>query len=162
MPKTLPQMRLSRDEDLFLRRWMYDEVHYQEGQGPAKRLQIQHQAMPADLAVIVAAGIPDLVEQERIAGGAPSISSPAWPWSDEEYRSRLAEARRVLSERRATGSAEQRMEARVGTIGIHLAREVFIAGTSPPALCRRDDGWSASTPDRAHLLVTTGFTPVER
>jgi hypothetical protein len=98
-------MKLSRDEDLFLRRWMYDEVHYQEGQGPAKRLQIQHQAIPADLAVIVAAGIPDLVEQERIAGGAPSISLPTWPWSDEEYRVRLAEARKILTERGTTGFA---------------------------------------------------------
>ena len=29
-----PPMRLSRDEEVFLRHWMYDEVHYSEGQGP--------------------------------------------------------------------------------------------------------------------------------
>lgn len=98
-------MTLSRDEDLFLRRWMYDEVHYQERQGPAKRLQLQHEAIPADLAVIVAAGIPDLVEQERIAAGAPSTSSPSWPWSDEGYRVRLTEARKILAEGGATGAA---------------------------------------------------------
>jgi hypothetical protein len=105
-------MKLAPDEDLFLRRWMYDEVHYQEGEGPAKRLQLQHQAIPADLAAIVVAAIPDLAEQERIATGEPSTSSPTWPWSEEEYRSRLAEARRVLSERRATERDERRAEAR--------------------------------------------------
>ena len=29
-----PLMKLSRDEELFLRHWMYDEVHYEEGPGP--------------------------------------------------------------------------------------------------------------------------------
>ncbi len=42
MPSKRPLMRLYRDEEVFLRRWMYDEVHYGEGQGPAKRLQVQH------------------------------------------------------------------------------------------------------------------------
>jgi hypothetical protein len=42
MPNTHPRMRLSRDEEAFLRQWMYDETHYQEGTGPAKRLQVQH------------------------------------------------------------------------------------------------------------------------
>jgi len=54
-----PQMRLSRDEEVFLRHWMYDEVHYRDGQGPAKRLQVQHRAIPADLAILIAAAIPD-------------------------------------------------------------------------------------------------------
>jgi hypothetical protein len=32
------RMRLSPEEETFLRHWMYDEVHYQNGTGPAKRL----------------------------------------------------------------------------------------------------------------------------
>ena len=36
-----PLMKLSRDEEVFLRHWMYDEVHYRDGQGPAKRLQLE-------------------------------------------------------------------------------------------------------------------------
>lgn len=57
-------MRLSRDEEVFLRHWMHDEVHYGEGTGPAKRLQLRHRAVPADLAVLIAAAIPDPSDQE--------------------------------------------------------------------------------------------------
>jgi len=50
---------------LLLRHWMYDEVHYQDGTGPAKRLQLQHRAIPADLAVLIAAAIPEPSDQEE-------------------------------------------------------------------------------------------------
>lgn len=58
MRKTLPLVKLSRDEELFLRHWMYDEVHYQDGLGPAKQLQVRYRAVPADLAVLIAAAFP--------------------------------------------------------------------------------------------------------
>lgn len=89
-------MRLSRNEEIFLRHWMYDEVHYREGQGPAKRLQVRHRAAPADLAVLIAAAIPDLAAQEAAGVGPPPAEPPAWPWSEDLLRSRLAEARIVL------------------------------------------------------------------
>ena len=56
MPNKHPRMRLSREEETFLRHWIYDEAHYQEGTGPAKRLQLQHRARPADVAILIAAG----------------------------------------------------------------------------------------------------------
>jgi hypothetical protein len=89
-------MRLSRDEEVFLRHWMYDEVHYSEGQGPAKRLQVQHRAVPADLAVLIAAAIPDLAAQEAAGIGPPPAEPPTWSWPDDSLRSRLAEARIAL------------------------------------------------------------------
>jgi hypothetical protein len=78
---------------------MYDEVHYQEGPGPAKRLQLQHRAIPADLAVLVAAAFPDLSQQEAAGIGPPPADPPGWPWSEEAFRTRLAEARALLAER---------------------------------------------------------------
>ena len=90
-------MRLSRDEDLFLRHWMYDEVHYQDGTGPAKRLQLQHRAIPADLAVLIAAAIPDPMEQEEAGQGPPPTELPTWPWSEGTLRERVAEARALLA-----------------------------------------------------------------
>ena len=51
-------MRLSHDEERFLRHWMHDELHYREGQGLAKRLQLLHRVIPADLATLIAAAIP--------------------------------------------------------------------------------------------------------
>lgn len=89
-------MRLSRDEEAFLRHWMYDEVHYREGQGPAKRLQVQHRATPADLAVLIAAAIPDPAAQEAAGEGPPPAEPPTWPWPEDLLRSRLAEARIAL------------------------------------------------------------------
>ena len=77
-----PRMKLSADEELFLRHWMYDEVHYQAGIGPAKRLQREHKIVPADLAVLIAAAIPDPVEQEASGLGPPPAQPPAWPWSE--------------------------------------------------------------------------------
>src|SRR5262245_7638920 len=99
MPNTHPRMEMSRDEELFLRHWMYDEVHYQEGSGLAKRLQLEHRAVPADLATLIAAAIPDLAEQEAAGAGPPPAELPTWPWSEEALSARLAEARLALAAR---------------------------------------------------------------
>jgi hypothetical protein len=100
MPNKHPLMKLSREEELFLRRWMYDEVHYQDGQGPAKQLQIQHRASPAHLATLIAAAIPDPADQEAAGFGLPPAQSLTWPWTSEELRARLTEARAALAEAR--------------------------------------------------------------
>jgi hypothetical protein len=89
-------MKLSREEDVFLRHWMYDEVHYQEGVGPAKRLQREHQIAPADLATLISAAIPDLAEQEA-SGRTPPPEPPVWPWTEQSLPQRLAEARAALA-----------------------------------------------------------------
>jgi hypothetical protein len=99
MPSKHPRMSLSREEELFLRHWIYDEAHYRDGVGPAKRLQLEHRVVPADLAEIVAAAMPDPAEQEATGSGPPPAEPPAWPWSDEAFRARLAEARATLSQR---------------------------------------------------------------
>src|SRR5271167_4338587 len=99
MPNTLPRMRLSHEEDAFLRRWMYDEVHYRDGRGPAKALQLRHGVSPADLAAIIAAAIPDMADQEAAGSGLPSQKQVDWPWTESSFRVRLAEARSILSER---------------------------------------------------------------
>jgi hypothetical protein len=100
-------MRLSREEENFLRRWMYDEMRYQEGIGPAKRLQLQHQAVAADLATLIAAAIPDPAEQEAAGLGPPSSEPPTWPWSANSLRSRLAEARLALAGRQGGRNPRQ-------------------------------------------------------
>ncbi len=97
MPNTLIPMKLSPDEDRFLRRWIFDEVHYRDGQGSAKRLQIQHLAIPADLATLIAAAIPDPIDQEE-AGLTPA-EQPEWPWSEDALAERVSEARDVLMRR---------------------------------------------------------------
>jgi hypothetical protein len=103
MSNKLPLMRLCRDEEAFLRHWIYDEAHYLEGQGPAKKLQLQHRAIPGDLAILIAAWLPDTADQEA-AGFAPPPPEPAsWPWSEETFRARLAEARAVLARRSGEG-----------------------------------------------------------
>jgi hypothetical protein len=100
-------MKLSRDEETFLRHWIYDEAHYAEGPGPAKRLQLAHRAIPADLAILVAAGLPDPADQEAAGSGPPPSDAPTWPWSIEVLPQRLAEARAILAERsRAVGRIE--------------------------------------------------------
>jgi hypothetical protein len=99
MPNKHPRLKLSREEDSFLRRWMDDEVRYQEGTGPAKRLQLQHQAVPADMATLIAAAFPHPAEQEAAGLGPPPPEPPVWPWSAEMLHRRLAEARRTLAAR---------------------------------------------------------------
>jgi hypothetical protein len=76
---------------------MYDEIHFREEQGPAKRLQPQHRAISADLATLIAAAIPDTAEQEAAGLGPPSAEPPRWPWSEETLRVRLSEAQAILA-----------------------------------------------------------------
>jgi hypothetical protein len=89
-------MRLSCEEEVFLRHWMYDEYHYLSGLGPAKTLQFHHGAVPADLAVLIAA-IPDPAEQEAAGIGPPPTEPPVWRWTEETLRTRIAEARAALA-----------------------------------------------------------------
>src|SRR4051794_4574050 len=99
MRNKLPRMKLSRDEDNFLRHWVYDEAHYQSEPGLAKRLQVEHRIVPADIAALVAAAMPDLDEQEAVGAGPPPSDPPNWPWSDQDWTHRLAEARALLAQR---------------------------------------------------------------
>lgn len=92
-------MKLSHKEDVFLRHWMYDEIHFRGGPGPAKRLQLEHRVAPADLATLIAVAIPNLEEQRAAGLGPPPAEAPTWPWTEEELRARLAEAWAVLAER---------------------------------------------------------------
>jgi hypothetical protein len=89
-------MKLSREEEAFLRRWIYDEARYREGPGPAKRLQLAHQAIPADLATIIAAAIPDPADQAAASTVAPT-GLLVWPWTEHNFRDRLGEARAILA-----------------------------------------------------------------
>jgi hypothetical protein len=104
MPNTVPLMKLSPEEESFLRRWMYDEVHFQDGRGPAKQLQLAHRAIPADLATLIAAAIPDPLEQESAGIGPPPSEPVIWPWSERGLRTRLAEARTALAGQEAHSS----------------------------------------------------------
>jgi hypothetical protein len=92
-------MRLSRDEENFLRHWMYEEVHYRDGPGPAKKLQRDHRAVPADVGMVIAAAIPEPAEQAAAGDGPPPADPPVWPWSDEGWHVRLIEAQAILGER---------------------------------------------------------------
>src|SRR5690348_5614270 len=99
MPNKHQPLKLSRDEELFLRHWMYDEMHYDSGLGRAKRLQVEHQVTPAEIAVLIAAAFPDPAKQE-LAGLGPAPVEPAcWPWSPESFRARMTEARASLADR---------------------------------------------------------------
>src|SRR5437762_5741590 len=99
MPSTHLPMKLSREEELFLRHWIYDEAHFRAGVGPAKRLQVEHRVAPADLATVIAAAIPDPADQEAAANTTPA-GAPQWPWAGDAFQNRLAEARSVLESRR--------------------------------------------------------------
>ena len=88
-------MKLSPEEESFLRHWINDEARFRVGPGPAKRLQLEHNVRPADLAVLIAAALPDPAEQEA-AAAAPPGEPPRWPWSEEAFASRLRQARTHL------------------------------------------------------------------
>jgi hypothetical protein len=105
-------MKLSRDEESFLRHWIYDEAHYQDRRGPAKGLQLQHMAVPADLGTLIAAAIPDPPDQEAAGLGPPPREPLTWPWSAVTLRARLAEARIELAKRR--GEAVPGTEIKTG------------------------------------------------
>src|SRR5438105_1995974 len=91
-----PLMKLSHEEEIFLRHWMYDEWHYEEGQGPAKRLQVEHKVVPTDLATVIAAAMPDPSDQLEAALGPPPTEPPVWPWLDDSCARRIEEARKSL------------------------------------------------------------------
>ena len=95
-------MKLSREEELFLRHWMHDEVHYLGGVGPAKRLQVEHGVTPADLATLVAAALPDPDAQQEAAANTPA-EPPRWPWPNDDFYARLTEAHTVLDARAPRG-----------------------------------------------------------
>jgi len=97
-----PRMKLSREEETFLRHWMYDELRYQQGTGPAKSIQLKHRVPPADLAALIAAAFPDLADQEAAGLGPPPAAAPVWPWSGDAFQTRLSEARALLAQRRMT------------------------------------------------------------
>jgi hypothetical protein len=98
MPNKYPRMKLSREEDLFLRHWLYEQFHYASGPGPAKRLQLEQRALPANLSVLISAAIPEPAEQQAAALGPPPADVPTWPWTEEGLRARLAEAHIALAE----------------------------------------------------------------
>src|SRR5262245_18477771 len=104
MPNGYPRMRRSPEEESFLRHWMYDETHNQEGSGPAKRLQLQHRVIPADLAILIAVAIPAPADQEAAGSGPPPAEPPVWPWSEDALCTRLAEAQATLAERHRSNS----------------------------------------------------------
>jgi hypothetical protein len=89
-------MKLSREEDVFLKHWIFEEFHYESGAGPAKRLQLEHRVVPAELSILIAAAIPDPADQKIAALGPPPADEPKWPWTIEGFRPRLEEARAVL------------------------------------------------------------------
>jgi hypothetical protein len=91
-----PLMKLSPEEEIFLRHWMYDEWHYEDGRGPAKHLQVEHKVVPADIATLIAAAMPDLSEQRQAALGPPPTEPPVWPWSNNAHVKRIADAKAVL------------------------------------------------------------------
>src|SRR5438105_527618 len=98
MPGEHPPMKLSRDEEQYLRHWIRDEAHFLDGVGPAKRLQVERRVAPADLALLVAAAIPDPLDQAAASAAVPG-SLPVWPWDGDQFPARVAEARAVLASR---------------------------------------------------------------
>jgi hypothetical protein len=100
MPNKLPEMKLSRDEEVFLKHWIYDEAHYQEGRGAAKQLQVEHSVVAADLALLVAAAIPDPEAQVAAASSPAPSEPPTWPRPGDTWAARVAEARAILEQRR--------------------------------------------------------------
>jgi hypothetical protein len=100
-------MKLSRDEEVFLRHWIHDEARYEQGQGEAKRLQLAHHVRPSDLAVLIAAAMPEPAEQLQAASGSPPAEPVCWPWTEEAFNARLDEARRWLGLPGAQGVASR-------------------------------------------------------
>ena len=97
MPKKLPLMKLSPEEEVFLGHWLFEQFHYEAGRGPAKRLQLEHGAVPAQLSVLIAAAIPDPLDQKAASMGPPPAEAPTWPWNEVEWPVRLAEAHAALA-----------------------------------------------------------------
>jgi hypothetical protein len=102
MPNKHPQMKLSRDEEIYLRHWMYEEMRYREGPGPAKRLQFEHGVASGDLAALIAAAMSAPADQQAAALDPPE-PAPVWPWSAEAFQDRLQQAHQILAERSSDG-----------------------------------------------------------
>src|SRR5947209_224668 len=96
MPNKHQPMKLSRAEEILLRHWRDDETHYRDGTGPAKRLQREHRAIPADLGTIIAAAMPSPADQQGAALGPPLAEPPSWPWPGDALSKRLADAETLL------------------------------------------------------------------
>ncbi len=90
-------IKLSPEEELFLRHWLFEQFHYESGPGPAKRLQLEHRAIPAELSILIAVAIPDPADQKAAGIGPPSVEEPKWPWTEEGFQFRLTEARAALA-----------------------------------------------------------------
>lgn len=91
-------MDLTSGEAQFLQAWMHDELQFREGTGPAKQLQRAHQVTPFDLALLIAAWLPDPNEQFRRAEEPSPDPSPEWPWqTQEEFETRLRQAKEELA-----------------------------------------------------------------
>jgi hypothetical protein len=90
------RMKLSREEEIFLRHWIYDEAHFLAGTGPAKRLHVAHKVPPFELALIISAAMTEPGEQESAAEGPPTAEPPVWPWTDDGCARRVEEARELL------------------------------------------------------------------
>jgi hypothetical protein len=89
-------MKLCHEEEIFLRHWIYDEWHFREGTGPAKRLQVAHKVPPFELALIIAAAMTEPGEQEAAAEGPPPAEPPVWPWTADNCARRVEEACELL------------------------------------------------------------------
>ena len=111
MPNKQPLMKLSLEEEIFLRHWMYDEWHYEEGRGPAKQLQVEHKVVPTDIATLIAAAMPDLSEQRQAALGPPPAEPPVWPWPGDSCVCRVEEARELLDASKPGSTGMQRARA---------------------------------------------------
>jgi hypothetical protein len=99
MPKTHPRMMLCPEEEQFLRQWMFDEVHFEEGIGPAKRLQVAKGVRPAELSLLIAAALPEPADQQAAVSRADRSSIPQWPWTEKSLQDRLSEAQAILDTR---------------------------------------------------------------
>ena len=76
---------------------MFEQFHYDSGPGPAKRLQLEHRTIPAELSILIAAAIPDPADQKAASLGPPPPGLPQWPWTEEGFHARLTEARSALA-----------------------------------------------------------------
>jgi hypothetical protein len=129
-------MKMSPDEDAFLRRWIYDEGHYRDGAGPAKRLHVKSRTPPADLALLIAAALPDVNEQAAAVLGAPPAEPSGWPWSEEALRARFPEARVLLAERNP-GQDLQDLQEHYAQSEQGLADDEHVRQLARPSLKKR-------------------------
>ena len=97
-----PMLKLAPIEENLLKQWMHDELHYTDKCRPrlAKKLQLEYQVVPAHLAEIIAAWMPNTGEQWQAAESVSSDEIPEWPWaSPGEFQARLAQARAILKQK---------------------------------------------------------------